>query len=75
MHAYGLTSFTDTDSFLPENGLKRYEAAKILVNIAKNVLCRQPKDTFKEGMYKDIAGVDPTLVPYIKEAYEYGIMK
>ncbi len=26
-------------------------------------------------MYSDIAGVDPTLVPYIKEAYEYGIMK
>ncbi len=75
MHAYGLTSFADTDAFKPENGLKRYEAAKILVTFAKNVLCRKAKTTYTEGMYKDIEGVDPTLVPYIKQAYEYGIMK
>jgi hypothetical protein len=35
MHAYGLTSFADTDAFKPENGLKRYEAAKILVTFAR----------------------------------------
>lgn len=30
MHAYGLTSFADTDAFKPENGLKRYEAARLV---------------------------------------------
>lgn len=75
MNAYGLTSFTDTDAYNPDSWLKRYEAAKILVNFAKNVLCRQPKTTYTEWMYKDITGIDPTLVPYIKAAYEYGIMK
>ena len=75
MNAYGLTSYSDTDAYNPDSWLKRNEAAKILVNFAKNVLCRQPKDTYKEWMYKDIAGTDATLLPYIKLAYEYGIMK
>lgn len=75
MNAYGLTSYSDTDSYNPDSWLKRNEAAKILVNFAKNVLCRQPKDTYQEWMYNDIAGTDSTLLPYIKEAYEYGIMK
>ena len=75
MNAYGLTSYTDTDAYNPDSWLKRNEAAKILVNFAKNVLCRQPKDTYKEWMYKDIAGTDATLLPYIKQAFEYGIMK
>lgn len=75
MNAYGLTSYSDTDAYNPDSWLKRNEAAKILVNFAKNVLCRQPKDTYKEWMYKDIAGTDATLLPYIKQAYEYGIMK
>jgi hypothetical protein len=75
MLAYGLTSFANTDDYKPENGLKRYEAAKILVTFAKNILCRQQKATYTEWMYTDIQWVDATLVPYIKQAYEYGIMK
>lgn len=73
--AYDLTRYTDTDSYLPGRALKRNEAAKMLVGIAKNILCREKTATFQEGMYSDIEGTDPTLIPYIKEAYEYGIMK
>ncbi len=74
LQAYWLTRFTDTDSFKPLNGLKRYEAAKMLVEFARNVLCREKIKIF-DNQYNDIATVDPTLKPYIIEAFEFGILK
>ena len=74
LQAYWLTKFTDTDTFTPESGLKRYEAAKILVEYAKKVLCRGKVQEYKNE-YKDIEKVDSTLSPYIIEAYEMWILK
>ena len=74
LKSYGLTKFTDTDSYKPENWLKRYEAAKMFVEFARNVLCRE-KNIIYNNQYTDINNIDPTLKPYIIEAYEYGIMK
>jgi hypothetical protein len=36
-----MTKYTDTDSYMPDRGLRRYEAAKMLVEFANKVLCRQ----------------------------------
>ena len=74
LKSYDLTMFTDTDSYRPENGLKRYEAAKMFVNFAKHILCRESMITY-DNVYTDIDNVDSTLKPYIIQAYEYGILK
>ena len=74
LRSYWLTKFQDTDSYKPANWLKRYKAAKMFVEFARNILCRQKKTTY-DNVYSDIDNVDPTLKPYIIEAYEYGIMK
>jgi hypothetical protein len=75
LQAYGLTRFIDTDSYKWENGLKRYEAAKMFVEFAKNVLCRGEVREYTEWTYSDIEWVDATLVPYIKEAYAMWILQ
>jgi S-layer homology domain len=54
--------------------LRRNEAAKMFVEFAKNVLCREAKTTYT-SQYTDITNADSTLVPYIKQAYEFGILK
>ena len=74
LKSYDLTIFSDTDSYRPDNGLKRYEAAKMFTNFAKHVLCREKTQEYK-GQYDDIEGIDDTLRPYIEEAYEYGILR
>ena len=71
---YWLTKFTDTDSYKPQNWLKRYEAAKMFVEFTRNILCRQKKKIYNNN-YVDITNIDPTLRPYIIEAYEYWIMQ
>ena len=67
LYAYGLTKFTDTDSYKPSNWLKRYEAAKMFVEFGRNILCRQ-KSAIYTNQYTDIDDTDPTLKPYIIEA-------
>jgi hypothetical protein len=52
----------------------RQEAAKILVEFGKNVLCRKPAQQYLNE-YSDIDDVDSTLKPFIVEAYQYGILK
>ena len=74
LKSYDLTMFSDTDSYKPENGLKRYEAAKMFTNFAKHVLCREEVVQYANN-YNDIENVDTTLKPYIIQAYEYGILK
>lgn len=74
LKSYDLTMFSDTDAYKPDNGLKRYEAAKMFTNFAKHVLCREATNTYNDE-YTDIENVDSTLKPYIIQAYEYGILK
>jgi hypothetical protein len=74
MKAYGLTRFDDTDSFNGSRWLLRQEAAKILVEFGKNVLCRKQTQQYVNE-YSDIDDVDSTLKPFIIEAYQYGILR
>ncbi|MBP6086153.1 S-layer homology domain-containing protein [Patescibacteria group bacterium] len=74
LKSYDLTMFTNTDEYKPDNYLKRYEAAKMFVNFAKHILCREKIQTYN-NQYSDIVDTDATLKPYIIEAYEYGILK
>jgi uncharacterized repeat protein (TIGR01451 family) len=75
LKSYDLTMFSDTDLYRPDSRLRRNEAAKMFVNFAKYVLCREKVKEYNDGIYTDIIWTDETLVPYIKQAYEYGILK
>jgi cysteine-rich repeat protein len=74
LKSYWLTKYDNTDTYRPDSGLRRNEAAKMFVEFAKNVLCREAKITYT-NQYTDITNADSTLVPYIKQAYEFGILK
>jgi hypothetical protein len=74
LKSYDLTMFSDTDLYRPDSRLRRNEAAKMFVNFAKYVLCREKTKVY-ENEYSDIEWTDETLVTYIKQAYEYGILK
>lgn len=43
-----------------------------MVEFAQNVLCRKKTRTY-DDRFVDIAGANPTLVPFIKDSYEYEI--
>jgi hypothetical protein len=55
--------------------LRRYEAAKMLVEFANKVLCRQKIREYPEWFYSDITWVDPVLIDYVKDAYEMWILQ
>lgn len=74
LYSYSMTSFRSIDEFWIHRNLSRQEAAKILSNFAINVLCRKP-DFNLEIWYTDIENADNTLKPYIKLAYQLGLMK
>ncbi|USN57099.1 MAG: hypothetical protein H6766_01140 [Candidatus Peribacteria bacterium] len=62
-----------TADYRPFDLITREEAAKFMVEFAINVLCRKPTYTYT-NQFIDIEGVaDPSLIPYIKESYEYVI--
>jgi hypothetical protein len=75
LKSYDLTIFSDTDLYRPNSRLTRNEAAKMFVNFAKYVLCREKVKEYNDTIYTDIVWTDETLLPYIKQAYEYGILK
>jgi hypothetical protein len=54
LKSYDLTIFSDTDLYRPESRLKRNEAAKMFVNFAKYVLCREKVKEYNDGIYTDI---------------------
>ena len=74
MYAYDITMYDEIIDFEPNSALTRAEAAKVFVNFAKKVLCRVP-DTSLNIDYKDIESANPSLKPYILEAYQLGLMK
>lgn len=74
LYSYDLTKFNNASQFAPESSLTREQAAKLFTKFAINVLCRKP-DTSLNVSYTDIDNADPTLKPYIIQAYQLGLMK
>lgn len=72
LYNYELTQYQGTRDFWPERYLTREEAARFVVEFAINVLCRSPKFTYT-NQFNDLQISDPTLTPYIRQSYEYGI--
>ncbi len=70
LYSYGLTSMRGTADFAPERTLTRAEAARFMVNFAKNVLCRKANYSYT-NQFTDVETADSTLIPYIRQAYEY----
>lgn len=74
LYSYELTKWRWTKDYRPYDTLTREEAARFMVEFAENVLCRKKSKTY-ENNFSDIWWADDTLVPCIKESYEYGIFK
>ncbi len=72
LYSYSLTTLRWTKDYMPYRRLTRQEAAKFMVNFAKKVLCRTPNYSYT-NQFTDIEDADPTLLPYIKQSYEYKI--
>lgn len=72
LYSYGLTVWRGTVDYRPYDGLTREEAAKFMVEFARNVLCREKTRTYSDR-FSDIVWTDKTLLLFIKESYEYEI--
>ncbi len=74
LYSYGLTKWQGTRDYRPYASFTREEAARFTVEFAKNVLCRKPNKKYVNN-FTDISNADLTLVPYIKQSYEYNIFQ
>ncbi len=72
LYSYYLTMWRGTKDYAPNRKIVRQEAAKFMVEFAKKVLCRTPNYKYT-NQFTDIDNADPTLLPYIKQSYEYKI--
>lgn len=72
---FDLTRYSDTLAYRPRDYVTREEAAKLFSQFATNILCRTPYIQYDASVFSDISTADPTLIPYIKQAYELGIFK
>ena len=74
LYSYGLTKWKGTLDYRPEDTITREEAARFMVEYARNVLCREKVRVY-ENNFSDIQESDSTLESYLKLSYEYGIFK
>lgn len=72
LYSYMLTSMRGTADFAPSESLSREQAARFMVEFARNVLCRIPSRTYDDH-FIDLDNADPTLLHYIKLSYDYQI--
>jgi len=63
-----------TEDYKPYDGLTREQAAKFMVEFARNVLCRE-KTKIYDNRFSDLKWTNPTLSNFIKEAYEFEIFE
>ncbi len=77
MYSYKLTKWQWTLDYNPDLYITREQAAKFMIEFARNILCRSSlKDQYLyTNQFIDLSKADTTLVPYIKASYEYGIFK
>ncbi len=74
LYSYGLTMWQWTKDYRPYDGLTREEAAKFMVEFARNVLCREKTRTYN-NRFSDLKWVNPILSNFIQEAYEFEIFE
>ena len=68
----GLTKYTVSSDFRPNDKITRGEAAKF---VAQYGALKGLEKTYTECGFSDLAGYDATLLPFIQEACAYGLMK
>lgn len=70
LHSVGMTKYETVEAFLGEATMTREQLAKFAVVFVKDVLkITTPVQTY-ETPYSDEEQIDPTLLPYVIEAYE-----
>lgn len=72
MHTNGLTKYNQVNDFRPNDLITRGEASKFVTNYAQ---FKGLSKNYNQCTFSDIEGYDYTLIPTIKEACEYGLMK
>jgi hypothetical protein len=72
MYSNGLTKYNTEASYRPNDYVTRGEIAKFFVQYAK---FKNLTKSSNNCAFNDIDGYDSTLVPFITEACEYGLMK
>ncbi len=72
MHSNGLTKYDQVNDFRPYDNITRWEAAKFVNSYAKVEWLTK---NYNQCAFGDIEGYDYTLIPHIKEACEYGLLK
>ncbi len=75
LYSYWLTKWQGTIDYRPEWYLTREQAARFMVEFARNVLCRDQRQYSYNNQFTDMSWADTTLQWYIKLSYEYGIFK
>ncbi len=74
MYENGLTIFDTRESFGRDRPVTRWEIAKFFTEFAI-LYGKQKVRSASECQFNDIDGYDYTLVPYILQACEYGLMR
>lgn len=72
MYSNGLTMYNQVSDFRPNDFITRGEASKFVTKYAEVEWLIK---NYNQCAFSDIDGYDYTLVPTIKEACEYGLMK
>ncbi|NOZ44933.1 MAG: hypothetical protein GXP45_07490, partial [bacterium] len=71
---HGITTIDNIDAANPYGITTREQAAKMFVNIAKTINPSIVADDTADCNFVDLGNADSTLVPYIKEVCQMGIM-
>ncbi len=72
MHQNGLTKYNQIEDFRPFDNITRWEAAKFVDKFAEIQILDK---TYTECDFSDTSWYDSTLIPHIKQACFYGLMK
>lgn len=72
MYSNGLTKYSVESEYRPNDWVTRGEIAKFFVQYAKY---KNLAKSSTSCSFNDIANYDSTLIPFITEACEYGLMK
>jgi S-layer homology domain len=72
MYSNGLTKYSTESDYRPSDQVTRGEIAKFFVKYAEYKKMSKGSNTCS---FNDIGGYDSTLIPFITQACEYGLMK
>ncbi len=75
MYDNGLTRYENTENFRPFDSITRQEAAKIFTIFRNTLIQGTPDTTGVSCEFTDMDLADPTLVSYITQACQLGVLK